>query len=132
MSTDRMEAVRGIMEAFNRGQATRESLDAFLAEDAVWHFGGASPLAGDYRGRDDIYTFLTALSAKTRGTAHVESIDLLDGDHYAMSFTRFRADRDGGQLELLFADATRWDEDGRLAEYWSLVNDQDTLDALLS
>ena len=133
MNPQRAERIRRGMEAFSTGHLPREVAEETLAEDAVWHFAGSHPLAGDHHGRDAIHSFLNALIEKTHGTAKVEPVDLLDGNRFTMSFTRFTADGpDGTPVEVLFADAWEWDDEDRIKEYWSLANNQAAIDAVLS
>ena len=46
-------------DAFTRGDM--QAVSDVFADDIVWHVGGRSPLAGDYRGKDEVLGFLAKL-----------------------------------------------------------------------
>jgi hypothetical protein len=50
------ELIRQSFEAFSKRDV--EALAALLADDAVFHFPGRGPLAGDHRGKDQVLATL--------------------------------------------------------------------------
>ena len=48
-----------------------------------------------------------------------------------MSFAHVTADREDAHLDVMMADAMRFGPDGRVAEYWTLSNDQRAVDAFI-
>lgn len=112
------------MEAFGRGDS--DYMKGTMSPDIVWHLPGNHSMSGDYRGPDEVVEMLGELLRRTQG--RVEPVDLLVGDDFVMSFTKFTGP-DG--LELTFADAFRFGEDDLITEYWSLGNDQEAYDALV-
>ena len=48
-----------------------------------------------------------------------------------MSFTHVTAESEGGQLDVVMADARRFDDAGRVVEYWTLSNGQAAVDAFI-
>ena len=60
-----------------------------------------------------------------------DDVELIEGEHHLMSFTRVTADRDDDHLDVIMADAMRFGPDGRVVEYWTLSNDQRAVDAFI-
>jgi ketosteroid isomerase-like protein len=113
---------RGDLEGFGR---------LLLADEVVWHWGGRSSVAGDYRGRAAVLGLLAGFRELTRDRLVVEPLDILEGESFLMSFTRVTADRAGVRLDVVMADAMRFDAEGRVAEFWTLSNDQAAVDAFI-
>ena len=121
MSADANAAlVRHIFDAFARkeGFALRDC----FAEDAVWHVPGASVMSGTYRGRSEIFRFLTRLPKETAGTYGSRLIDVLASEERAAALYRAFGERNGGSLDieqlLLFTI-----RDGLVADVLALPND---------
>jgi uncharacterized protein len=120
--------VREALEAFSRGDF--ETLGAFLADDVVWHVGGNHQLSGDYRGRVAALAYCAEAFALTSGTLHGEPFEILVSDRYAGVFNHVTGEREGrGKFDVLLAQAIRFDDEGRWAEYWALADGQDEVDA---
>ena len=121
LSHERNEAlVRQIFDAFARKQGF--SLRDCFAEDAVWHVPGESVMAGTYRGRSEIFRFLTRLPKLTDGTYGSRLIDVLASDERAAALYRAFGEREGRSLDidqlLLFTI-----RDGLVTEVLALPND---------
>src|SRR2546422_8709804 len=52
------------------------SLGKLIAEDAVWHVPGTSPVSGDHRGQAAIFPYFQKLAELTDGTFRAELIDV--------------------------------------------------------
>jgi ketosteroid isomerase-like protein len=92
------EIVRRIFDAFSRKEGF--ALRGLFAEDAVWIVPGSSVMAGNYRGRDEIFRFLARLPKETEGTYNSELVDVLTSDGRAAALYRARGTRHGRTLEL--------------------------------
>jgi ketosteroid isomerase-like protein len=90
--------VRRIFEAFSRREGF--ALRGLFAEDAVWSVPGRGVMAGTYRGRDEIFRFLTRLPKETDGTYGSELVDVLASPGRAAALYRARGTRHGRTLEL--------------------------------
>ena len=119
--------VREALEAFSRGDF--ETLGSFLAEDVVWHVGGSHELSGDYRGRDAALAYCAEAFALAGGTLQGEPLEILVSDRHAGVFNRVTGERDGRKFDAVFAQALRFDDEGRWTEYWALADLQDEVDA---
>lgn len=100
-----------------------------LADDAVWHVGGTHRLSGDYRGRDAILGYFDAVREATADTMRLEPLELLANERHGAAFMRVTAERDGRRLETVVADAFRFDDDGRIVEFWASNANQAAVDA---
>jgi uncharacterized protein len=92
------ELVRQIFDAFARKQGF--ALRGLFAEDAVWTVPGRGTVAGVYRGREEIFRFLTRLPEQTDGTYGSELLDVLASEERAAALYRARGERQGRELEL--------------------------------
>ena len=128
--TSKAETLGRAMAAVSRG-AVDEFGEILLADDVVWHWPGASSVAGDYRGRAAALSLISGFHRLTGGRLNVEPIDILEGDDHLMSFTHITAEKEGHRLDVIMADAMRFGPDGRVEEYWTLSNDQKAVDEFL-
>jgi ketosteroid isomerase-like protein len=121
---------RGRLEAWldAYGKHDREAMLDSLADDAVWHVGGNHRHSGDYRGRDAILGYFDGIREATADTMRLEPLEILADDRYGAAFLRVTADRDGRRLETVVADAFRFEDDGRIAEFWASNSNQAAID----
>lgn len=124
------ENAERLAEAMSR--MSRGDVEGFgellLAEDVVWHWPGESSVSGDYQGRVAALELLQGFQSLTGNRLRVEPLDILEGDRHLMSFTHVTADKEGGHLDVIMADAMRFGDDGRVVEFWTLSNDQRAVD----
>ncbi|MDP9864457.1 MULTISPECIES: nuclear transport factor 2 family protein [Streptosporangium] len=92
--------------------------DNLLADDVVFHVPGRGPLAGDYRGKDQVLGYLARLTETTDGSVRFEPESILPGDDRAMATVRVRGERAGRQLDDRGVHVFRI-ADGRISERWS-------------
>lgn len=71
-----------------------------FAGDAVWRVPGNGVMAGEHRGRDEIFRFLAQLPKETDGTYRSELQDVLTSDERAAALYRASGTRHGRTLEL--------------------------------
>ncbi len=125
--TSRLEAW---LDAY--GNHDRETMRDSLAEDAVWHVGGTHRHSGDYRGRDAILGYFDAIREETTDTMRLERLEILANERHGAAFLRVTAERGGKRLETVAADAFRFDDDGRIAEFWASNANQAQIDEFWS
>lgn len=92
------ELARRIFDAFARREGF--ALRGLFAEEAVWTVPGSGIMAGVFRGRDQIFRFLTRLSKETGGTYASKLIDVLASDERAAALYRASGQRNGRRLDL--------------------------------
>jgi ketosteroid isomerase-like protein len=110
------------------GNHDRQTMLDSLTEDAVWHVGGTHRHSGEYRGREAILGYFDAIREATADTMRLEPLEILADDRYGAAFLRVSADRDGRRLETVAADAFRFDDNGRIAEFWASNSNQAAID----
>jgi hypothetical protein len=124
------ELVRGwfVAQARSDEAAVRQA----LADDVVWHVPGRSPLSADYRGPDEVPAFLARPRELSNGTVRPEVLDVMAGDDYAIALVRVHAEREGKKLDGSLQAWTFRIAEGRIAEFWFLVEDRYEVDAFWS
>ena len=117
MSHPNEELIRGGYEAFVRGDVN-EVLSRF-AEDITWHVPGRSPIAGDYRGHEEVMGFFGKLQEMTGGTFGLDVHDVLASDDHVVALVRLTGERSGERHSSNAAHV--WHvRDGKATEFWGL------------
>lgn len=123
------ELLRRAYAAFAAGDD--DTLRAVLAPTVVWHVAGHNPLAGTYRGPEEVLGYLGRLRALTDGTFRLEVHDVLANDEHALGMHRAFAERHGRRLadgEVLVCHVAN----GRVTEIWAMGGDQYLVDQFWS
>lgn len=109
---------RGGYEAFQTGNldALREE---YFTPDIVWHSPGRGPLAGDYKGMDEVLGSFAKTFELTAGTFSVELHDVLANDEHGVALATVRGERNGKKLEDNYTHVVHF-RDGKVAESWIL------------
>lgn len=123
---DQVGRLRAWLDAY--GNQDRQTMLDSLADDAVWHVGGTHRHSGDYRGREAILGYFDAVREATADTMRLEPLEILANDRHGAAFLRVTADRDGRRLETVVADAFRFDDAGRIVEFWASNSNQAAID----
>ena len=128
-ATENAARIRQGYEAFNSGDVAA-LLDLF-SEDIVWHFPGASKLAGEHVGRDAVLGMLGEYGAASGGTLRANPVDVMASDDHVAGWARDTASANGRSLDLdsLVIFTMR---DGKVTEARHFVNEQAALDAFLA
>ena len=117
----------------------REALDAYarrdfadmreyLAEDIVWHVAGNHRFSGDYRGRKAVLEYFKQAQEVTGGTLSLEVDEVLADDHFGAVALKAVGQRGDRRLSVTLAEAFRFDDQGRWAEFWAVADDQAAVD----
>lgn len=114
------------------GSNDRATMLDSLADDAVWHVGGTHQFSGDYRGRDAIVGYFNAVRQETTDSMQLEPLEVIAHKRYGAAFLRVTAERRGRRLDTVVADAFRFDDDGRIVEFWAHSADQSAIDEFWS
>ena len=99
-----------------------------LAEDAIFHVGGDSIVAGEYRGKAAIAALGMKLVEETGGSFRTELISVLANGSHAITLHRWSADRRGCHVEMHNFNVYRF-ANGLVAERWEFIEDQKAHDA---
>ncbi|MDX6352840.1 MAG: uncharacterized protein QOF84_7630 [Streptomyces sp.] len=90
--------VRKGYEAFSRGDM--DALRGLMTGDCTHHVPGDHPLAGDYKGVDNVLRFYGQLFAETDGSLRVEIRDLfVDGRGHVVAVHHQTAGRGGRTID---------------------------------
>jgi uncharacterized protein len=75
--------VRRLYEAFRTRD--RATLTALIADDAVWHVPGSTPISGTHRRAAAIFAYFQALGERSGATFHAELVDAFGSDRHAVA-----------------------------------------------
>jgi len=116
-------------DAMERGD-TQWMVD-HLADDVVWHVGGKSKVAGEYRGKDAVLGMF-AQQAPVLNDAKIDIHDVVGNDDHVIAIgTASVDDPDGGTVSWLYANVFHI-ENGLTKELWGLADETSESDALLN
>jgi len=115
------ELVRKAYEAFSKGDMG--TLRGLFAEDVVYHTGGRSPIAGDFRGIDETLQSFAKIFELSGGTFKVEIHDVLANDEHAVVLAFASGKRDGKSLDQRYAHVLHL-KDRKFTESWIHNEDQ--------
>jgi ketosteroid isomerase-like protein len=122
--------VRRLYELFS--QSDEEGFLELLAGDVIWHVPGRCPIAGDYKGRQAVLGYLSAIDELSGGTYRVSELrDVVANDERAVGLHHSVATRPGKTYDY---DETviMQVRDGRVAEVWEVYGDQYEIDEFWS
>ncbi|MBA3691634.1 MAG: nuclear transport factor 2 family protein [Actinobacteria bacterium] len=110
------------LDALARGDT--QWLQDHLADDVVWHVGGNSAAAGEYRGKDSVLQFMGA-AAQT--TMDIDTHDILGNDDHVVTLgTNKVTAPDGDSIEYKFVNVFHI-QDNKIASAWGMSeNDAET------
>jgi uncharacterized protein len=123
------DLVRRGYEAFANGDM--ETMRQVLDPDVIWHAPGRSPLAGDYRGVEEVLTFFGRSMEITAGTLRVALDDVMANDRGAAALQRSTAQRNDMSLDDFGVNVFRI-QDGRVVEVWQHWGNPYAADEFLS
>ena len=104
-----------------------DSLREFLHPEVVWHVAGSSPLAGIYKGHDELLPVFGMIDDITDGTFNISAREMLPSDDHVVVLTRITAKK-GDRVLDLDGVAVFKIVDGRAAEVWNFAERQDEVD----
>jgi uncharacterized protein len=105
-------------------------LTDLFADDLVWHVGGRSQLAGESRGRDDVFAFFGKIMEVTEGSFRLDVHTILADDEHGVALVFGTASRGGRTITDIAAHVFHI-RDGKVTEYWNATTDQYAFDELI-
>ncbi len=108
-------------EAYGRGDEV--GVMSVLADDLVWHSLGRGPMAGDYKGKEELAAYFGKTAELSGGTFREQVLDVAGNAIRAFGLVVFSAERDGKALHtrsVHVADV----EDGKITEFTEYFDDQ--------
>lgn len=121
--------VRAFLDALVAPDVPR--ITELLTDDVTYHFPGASPLAGTYRGRDEVLAFSPRLLAQFDTPVTLEIHDVLSSEAHAADFSTYRAGRGGRTFSWRTTRLYHLAKD-RISEIYLTIEDQAAFDAFLA
>lgn len=104
-ATEDLSVIQTAYEAFGRGDIPAV-LNGF-APDIQWHVPGRNPIAGTYKGHDEVVGFFTQLMERSGGTFNLEIDDWLASDEHVVVLVRETGQHDGKRLDVTGAHIWR-------------------------
>jgi hypothetical protein len=120
------ETLRRYADAWEAGDL-EAMLDSY-ADDVVFHYFGATDLAGDHVGKEACVTAMVTASVRAAREL-LEVVDVLAGDRLGALVVRERLTRAGESVDLQRVLVYRIEE-SKLAEVWLHDEDQALVDRL--
>jgi uncharacterized protein len=105
-------------------------LDDLFADDLLWHTGGRSQVAGDYRGREAVYGLVGKLMEITEGSFRLDLHAVFADDEHGVALLAATASRGGRSITVNEAHVFHL-RDGKVVEFWDATTDQYALDELI-
>lgn len=116
-----VDLLRKGYEAYSTGDM--DTITALFADDILWHVAGRSPLAGDYKGRDQVFGFFGKLMELSGGTSKVEVHDILANDEHGVAIVTGSGSRNGRSLNSPDVHVFHL-RGGQVVEFWDSPLDQ--------
>jgi uncharacterized protein len=110
-----------------RASGDPDRIGVCLTEDSVWRYPGRNPLAGEYRGREQVTAFFTRVRELTGDDFSTEARHVLAGDDVAMVLELPRGRRGGRALRWQTVLLFRF-RDGLIADTTVFQHTQHELD----
>ena len=96
MTHPNVNLLRAGYDAFGKGDM--EAVRKLFSPNIIWHVAGRSPLAGTYKGIDEVFGFFAEIVRQSEGTFQIELHDVIANDQHAIAMTVDRAQREGKTL----------------------------------
>jgi ketosteroid isomerase-like protein len=124
-----VELVRRGYAAYQQGDM--DVINELFADDIVWHITGRSPLAGDYKGKEQVFGFFAKLMEISEGTSKLEVHDVLANDEHAVALLTGSATVKGKSFTGNDVHVMHI-RNGKVVEFWDSPLDQYASDEIFS
>ena len=128
MTESNRDLMRRYGEAWSAGDYA--GMQDLMDDGVVLHLFGRSPLAGTFKGKEDLAGIVRIIQDLTDRTL-LEIHDMLVSDEHAVALVRERMGRHDESLELERVFVYHFRE-GRIGEIWIYDQDQAAIDAMWS
>lgn len=124
-----VELLRRGYAAYSTGDM--DTITQLFADDIVWHVAGRSPIAGNYKGRDQVFGFFGKLMELSNGTSKIEVHDIVANDEHGVAIVTGSATR--GDKSFTGNDVHVFHiRGGQVVEFWDSPVDQYAADEFWS
>jgi uncharacterized protein len=127
------QLIRDFHDRQNRFYAggDQEPVRAMLTENVAWHVPGASAIAGDYQGRDEVLRYFARRRKLADATFRIHVRGALADDERTVILAGGEVEQGGETFAWGTVGIFRIAE-GRIAECWVVPYDQDAFDEIWS
>lgn len=129
MAHENEDVLRRGYEAFGKGDM--DTLNGLFADDVVWHTPGNSPIAGDYKGKQEVFAFFGKIAELAGGSFKLDIHDILANDEHGVVLVTSTGTRDGKRLDDNSVNVFHI-ENGKVTEFWAHNSDQSAVDEFWS
>ena len=124
-----VELLRKGYAAYEQGDM--DTINELFADDIQWHIAGRSPLAGDYKGKEQVFGFFAKLMEISEGTSKLEIHDILANDEHGVVLVSGSATRQGRSFSGPDVHVLPI-KNGKVVEFWDSPLDQYASDEFFS
>ena len=128
LADDKEWIVRQLLDALEARDVA--SIGELLADDVVYHFPGRGPVAGTYRGRDEVIGLFRALAGLFDGPLAMTSHDVVASEAHVVDLATYTGGREGQSFTWNAVRLYHVDAD-RVSEIWLMIGDIYALDDFL-
>jgi ketosteroid isomerase-like protein len=129
LADQKERVVRALLDALEARDLA--AIGELLADDVVYHFPGRGPVAGTYRGREEVLGLFGAFASLFDGPLELASHDVVASEAHVVDLATYTGSR-GGQpftwnaVRLYHVDADR------ISEVWLMIGDVYAFDGWLT
>jgi uncharacterized protein len=109
-----------------------DTVKSVLHPEIVWHISGTSPMAGDYKGIDEVLGFFVKIFTETNGTFTNTPKDVIASESATVVVGRVHAERNGKTMDAEQVAIYRADAEGKVTEATFYSDDTTLFDAFFS
>ena len=120
MTNPNLQAIQNAYQAMGRGDAS--VLLSTLAEDIEWKATGPGPVAGIYRGRDEVLSFFGKMGQVYGQSFRLDVVDMLASDEHVVVLTKEGGQHQGRDVEFRAAHVYTF-SDGKCRRFLSFQDD---------
>ena len=128
LAASKEAVVRRMLDALERRDVV--AIGELLTDDAVYHFPGRGPVAGTYRGRDEVIGLFRALAGLFDAPLEMASHDVVASEAHVVDLATYSGVR-GGQSFTWNTVRLYHVDDDRIAEIWLMIGDIYAFDAFV-
>ena len=128
MAAAKEGVVRRLADAIQN--ADLATLGKLLSDDVVYHFPGQSPVAGTYRGRDEVVGLFSRFRQLLDGPPRTSNHDVVASEAHVVELVTLGAER-GAELHEWHAVRIYHVAEDDITEIWLMIDDIDAFDTWL-
>lgn len=107
-------------------------LSELFSDDIRWHSPGRSPIAGDFKGKEEVLGSFGRIAELTGGNFTLDIHSILADDEHVVALLTTHAEREGGKTYDGIGTQVFHVRDGEVTESWFFDGDQYAADEFWS